>query len=80
MQRITPGQIVNDTFSRAVICRALGVSYSTVWRWSQPAPKGTNGLIPSRYHAPLLKLAADCQIILTPDDLVLGRTVGAEAA
>lgn len=75
MTRITPGQLVNDTFSRAVICRALGVSPSTVWRWGQPLPKGTGGLIPSRYHAPLLALAAQCGIILTADDLVLGRSL-----
>jgi hypothetical protein len=72
MNRITPGQLVNYRLSRAVVCRALGVSESTVWRWAQPAPKGTDGLVPSKYHAPLLRLAADLGVPLTPEELVLG--------
>lgn len=72
MNRITPGQLVNYRLSRSVVCRALKVSESTVWRWAQPVPKGTGGLVPSRYHAPLLQLAADIGIVLTPEDLVLG--------
>ncbi len=72
MNRITPGQLVNYRLSRAVVCRALQLSESTVWRWSQPAPKGTDGLVPSKYHAPLLRLAADLGVPLTPEELVLG--------
>lgn len=72
MNRITPGQLVNYRLSRAVVCRALGVSESTVWRWAQPAPKGTDGLVPSRYHKPLLQLARELDVPLTPAELVLG--------
>lgn len=72
MNRITPGQLVNYRLSRAVVCRALQVSESTVWRWAQPAPKGTDGLVPSKYHKPLLQLAADLGVQLTPAELVLG--------
>ena len=72
MNRITPGQLVNHRLSRAVVCRALQLSESTVWRWSQPAPKGTDGLVPSKYHAPLLRLAAELGVALTPEELVLG--------
>jgi hypothetical protein len=72
MNRITPGQLVNYRLSRAVVCRALQLSESTVWRWSQPAPKGTDGLVPSKYHAPLLRLAAELGVALTPEELVLG--------
>lgn len=78
MNRITPGQLVNDLFRRVDLRRELGVSESTIWRWSQPVPKGTGGLIPSRYHAPLLDMARARSIILTADDLVLGRHNPAE--
>lgn len=73
MNRITPGQLVNDLFRRVDLRRELGVSESTIWRWSQPVPKGTGGLIPSRYHAPLLRIAHDRGVRITADDLVLGR-------
>lgn len=80
MERITPGQLVNYRLSRAKVCRALGVSESTVWRWSQPIPKGTGGLVPSRYHVPLLKLADELGVPLTEAELVRGAARREEAA
>ena len=77
MNRITPGRLVADTFRPIDLERSLGVSRTTVWRWAQPLPKGTGGLIPSRYHARLLELARERSIILTTDDLVLGRALEA---
>ena len=70
---ITPGQIVATLFTPAELRRSLGVSRSTCWRWSQPIPKGTGGLIPSRYHLPLLRLAGERGVELTAADLVHGR-------
>lgn len=72
---ITPGQIVTTAFRPTDLERTLGVSRSTIWRWSQPAPKGTNGLIPSRYHAKLLAFATQAGVPLTAEDLVLGRDI-----
>jgi hypothetical protein len=72
MNRITPGQLVNYRLSRAVVCRTLKLSESTVWRWSQPVPKGTGGLVPSRYHVPLLQLAKELGVPLTEAELVRG--------
>lgn len=77
MNRITPGRLVADTFRPTDLERSLGVSRTTIWRWAQPLPKGTGGLIPSRYHARLLELARERSIILTTDDLVLGRALEA---
>lgn len=47
---------------------------STVWRWAQPKDAGgTDGIVPSRYHRPLLRLAQQTGKTLTTDDLVFGR-------
>ena len=77
MNCITPGELIATTFRPVDLERSLGVSRSTIWRWGQPVPKGTGGLIPSRYHAPLLSMARERSIILTADDLVLGRALEA---
>lgn len=70
---ITPGQVVLREFSLAEAARACDVAESTVWRWAQPMGKGTGGVVPSRYHLPLLRLARRLGRNLTTDDLVLGR-------
>lgn len=52
-----------------------GLSRSTVWRWSQPREVGgTDGIIPARYHRPLLRLAQRLGRKLTADDIVHGRS------
>lgn len=51
----------------------LGIARSTVWRWTQPEGKGTNGIVPACYHRPLLTLAQQRGKRLTSDDLVNGR-------
>jgi hypothetical protein len=75
----TPGALVNDLFPRTWLARNLHVSESTIWRWGQPVPKGTGGLIPSRYHCHLLLLAQERGADLTAQDLVLGRGQAAPA-
>ena len=69
----SPGALVNQLFPRTWLARNLGVSESTIWRWGQSIPKGTGGLIPSRYHQHLLLLARDCGLQLEAGELVLGR-------
>lgn len=73
IRRVPPGQVVAAEFSPVEIAPACGVSRSTIWRWSQPRPKGTGGVVPSEYHVPLLQLARELGRTLTPGDLVLGR-------
>lgn len=73
MNRITPGELIANIFRPTDLVRALGVSRTSVWRWSQPAPVGTGGLVPSRYHARLLAFATQAGVHLTAEDLVLGR-------
>lgn len=74
MNRITPGQLVNSLFRRVDLRRELLIAESTIWRWAQPYPRGTGGLIPSKYHADLLALSGRQGVDLTAEDLVLGRT------
>lgn len=73
LRKVTPGQIINREFQPAEVARACGVKWSTVWRWAQDRPKGTGGVVPSRYHLTLLQLAHRLGRKLTTDDLVLGR-------
>lgn len=80
MNRIySPGELVNTLFRRCDLRRELNLSESTIWRWAQPRPRGTGGLIPSRYHAPLLALAERIGVDLTATDLVLGRQMAVAA-
>ena len=73
IRAVSPGQVVNRELGMTEVSRACGVSESTVWRWAQDRPRGTGGLIPSRYHATLLQLSHRLGKPLTADDLVLGR-------
>jgi hypothetical protein len=80
---IPPGQVVFTEFGSAGdIVTGLqdefpGLSRSTVWRWAQPRDAGgTDGIIPSRYHRPLLRLAQRLGRKLSADDLVHGRRAG----
>lgn len=80
MKRMTPGETVNFLLRPGVVASALGVTRVTVWRWAQPADRGTGGIIPARYHAPLLRLAKERGVNLTADDLVSGRVIEEAAA
>lgn len=73
LRPVTPGQVVLREFSLAEAAAALDIAESTVWRWAQPEAKGTGGVVPSRYHLTLLRLARQLGRQLTADDLVFGR-------
>lgn len=73
IRAVSPGQVVNRELGMTAPAKACGVSLTTVWRWAQERPKGTGGVVPSRYHVSLLQLAHQRGVRLTPDDLVLGR-------
>lgn len=73
LRAVSPGQVVRLEFSLAEAAQACEVDESTVWRWAQKTPKGTGGIVPSRYHFTLLQLAHQLGRKLTADDLVLGR-------
>lgn len=70
---LSPADVVRAELLPREIEQALGVSRSTVWRWSQPKGRGTGGLVPSQYHGPLMMLARRLGRKLTTEDLVLGR-------
>lgn len=75
----TPGEVVLEEIGLGPAVNGLRddfptISRSTVWRWGQPRDAGgTGGLIPPRYHVPLLRLAKKTGRTLTTDDLVYGR-------
>lgn len=77
--RRPPGQVVLDELGLIETVDGLRgefpkLSKSTVWRWAQTREDGgTDGLVPSQYHLPLLRLAKRMGCKLTADDLVLGR-------
>lgn len=76
---VPPGQIVIDEIGLMPAVLGLrdefpNLNKSTVWRWSQPKRAGgTDGIVPARYHVPLLRLAQRLGRTLTPNDLVIGR-------
>lgn len=73
IRAITPGQVINRELGMTEVSKACNVAESTVWRWAQKRPRGTGGVVPANYHVPLLHLAHRLGVMLTADDLVLGR-------
>lgn len=78
-QAVPPGQVVIDELGLMPAVDGLrpefpSLSKSTVWRWAQSRDMGgTDGIVPSRYHRPLLQLAQRLGKSLTANDLVFGR-------
>lgn len=78
-ENVTPGEIVLAEIGLMPAVRGLreefpSLSKSTVWRWSRSKHEGgTDGMVPHRYHVPLLRLSRKLGRTLTPEDLVLGR-------
>jgi len=58
--------IIDSLGGSAEVCRALGVSYSQVrkWTWSKQRG-GTGGLIPQRWHVAVLDLARRKDVPMT---------------
>lgn len=77
---VPPGKVVIDVIGLMPAVDGLrpefpNLNRSTVWRWSQPRRAGgTGGIVPSRYHRPLMRLAEQLGHSLTAEDLVFGRT------
>lgn len=77
----SPGQVVIDEIGLMPTVDGLrpefpSLSKSTVWRWAQSRDAGgTDGIVPSRYHRPLLRLSHRLGKSLTADDLIFGREV-----
>ena len=53
----------------AAVSAYLAVAQVTVYRWTYPPPKGTDGLIPVRHHDSLLEMAKLTNVRLTRADL-----------
>jgi hypothetical protein len=76
---VPPGRVVIDELGLMPTVDGLrkefpSLSKSTVWRWAQPRDDGgTDGIVPSRYHRPLMRLAQQMGRKLTAEDLVFGR-------
>lgn len=54
------------------LARLLEIDHTTILQWQRKPPRGRDGLIPSRYHIPLLELAARLDVALSTDDLIHG--------
>lgn len=70
---LSPGEVVIREVGTAALCREFKIARSTAWRWTQPKPRGTGGIVPSCYHRPLLDLAQRIGANLTSEDLIAGR-------
>lgn len=66
----TPAEVVIDEFGIRPLARELDTDPTTVIRWRN----SDGGLVPSRYHVPLLELARKQGRSLTETDLIHGRT------
>ena len=77
----TPAEIVIARFGSAQrVAEALGVHVSRVHRWAYPRERGgSDGMIPSRHHRPLLDAAKAAGIKLKADDLIPRGTAGRAA-
>lgn len=54
-----------------VVARVTGRAAGAPYRWTYPVEKkGTGGLIPQRYHRPLLEYARENEIPLSADDFL----------
>ena len=66
-----------ERFRVSDIARLLGTERSTVARWQRSRDKGgTDGLIPSNWHAKLLRLARENRVKLAPADFIDTRESG----
>lgn len=69
------GAVIDKCGGVGAVAKALGLSRSTVWRWTQPCADAdqqgqTGGLVPSQHQRPLLDWAAANGIRLTPSMLI----------
>lgn len=79
---MSPADIVIERFRAERFCvsdiaRMLGVGRPAVARWQRPkSAGGTDGLIPSHWHATLLRLALENRVKLAPADFIDTREIG----
>lgn len=65
----TPAEVVIDTFGVRPLAAELNCSPTTILRWRE----SEGGLVPSRWHQRLIKLAKAQGHNITPEILVNGR-------
>lgn len=65
-------EVFSQVFGRKAVvnlAKALKVAPSTIYRWTYIG-KGSNGLIPAKYHRPILEFAEIMGVPLKAEDLV----------
>ena len=62
-------KIIEALGGRTYVAEQLGIDRSTISRWCQPRPGGTDGEIPRRYWKDIMALARASGIELTLADL-----------
>lgn len=81
---MSPADIVIERFRAerflvSDLARMLKTGRSTVARWQRPkSAGGTGGLIPSNWHAMLLRLARENRVKLAPADFIDTREGGSD--
>lgn len=71
---MNPAEIVISKFGGVrPLARALKIDHSSVSRWAMTKDKrGSDGMVPSKYQAQLLRLAEDRGIDLSASELIFG--------
>lgn len=74
---MTPAELVIQKFEGVrPLARALKIDHSSVARWPMPKLKrGSDGNIPSKYHARIMRLAEERGIDLSASELVFGTNI-----
>lgn len=62
-------KIIEALGGRTYVAEQLGVDRSTISRWCQPHPQGTDGKIPQRYWKDIMGLARASNVRLTLAEL-----------
>lgn len=67
--------IIQKLGGARVVSKITGTAYTAPYRWQYSKTfGGTDGLIPQRYHRPLLRFAKNNQIDLTASDFLPPET------
>lgn len=54
--------VIEKLGGKSEVSEALGLNKSTLSRWCQPKPLGTDGMIPQRYWPQLIEMARDKRV------------------
>jgi hypothetical protein len=71
-KHLTPGEVVHQELGMSRAARIAGITPTAAWRWWQPKPAGTGGLVPAEHQRAIVE-GSDGAV--TCEDIVMGRRV-----